>query len=87
MIFHLTGFTGGSSAGHSGAAVEALCLPRNPEWGSYWDGVQGNKAYVYGAGSYMRKVHDHDVPCAVCLVHDRSVLRVFPGTIKVFSVY
>ncbi|XP_056018608.1 uncharacterized protein LOC125670591 [Ostrea edulis] len=82
----LSGFTGGSAAGHSGAAVEALCLPRNPEWGSYWDGVQGNKAYVYGAEyqtddfqGNMRKVHDHDVPCAVCLVHDRSVLRVFPA--------
>lgn len=34
----LSGYVGGSLHSHSGAAVDALCLPRNPEWGNYRDG-------------------------------------------------
>ncbi|XP_056006010.1 uncharacterized protein LOC125677601 isoform X2 [Ostrea edulis] len=82
----LSGFTGGSYCRHSGAAVEPLCLPRDPQWGQYKDGTDGTKAYVFGAEyetidslSSLRSIHDHDVPCAVCLVHSRSVLRVFPA--------
>ncbi|XP_056006027.1 short-chain collagen C4-like [Ostrea edulis] len=82
----LSGFTGGSHYTHSGAAVDPLCLPRDPEWGRYKDGADGGRAYVYGAEyetgnslSNLRNLHDHDVPCAVCLVHNRSVLRVFPA--------
>lgn len=36
-------FTGGSYYTHKGAAVELLCLPRNPEWGIYIDGHDGAK--------------------------------------------
>lgn len=75
------GFTGGSHYGHKGAAVEPLCLPRNPEWGLYNDGLNGTKSYVYGAeyktGSfrgYIKTVDSHDVPCALCLVRHRSVV-------------
>ncbi|XP_048744347.2 short-chain collagen C4-like [Ostrea edulis] len=82
----LSGITGGSHYSDSGAAVDPLCLPRDPEWGRYKDGVDGHKAYVYGAEyqtssslSNLRSLHDHDVPCAVCLIHNRSVLRVFPA--------
>ena len=28
---------------------------------------------------YMSTLHDHDVPCAVCLVRKRSVVKMFPG--------
>ncbi|XP_056006011.1 uncharacterized protein LOC125657658 isoform X1 [Ostrea edulis] len=82
----LSGFTAGSHYTHSGAAVEPLCLPRDPEWGQYKDGTDGAKAYVFGAEyetsdslSSLRKLHQHDVPCAVCLVHNRSVLKVIPA--------
>lgn len=34
---------------HRGAAVDPLCLPKDPEWGLYSDGTDGNKAYVFGA--------------------------------------
>ena len=70
---------------HKGAAVDPLCLPRDPEWGIYKDGTDGAKAYVYGAEyetytyNSMPTVHDHDVPCAVCLVRNRSVTKMFPG--------
>ncbi|XP_078330748.1 uncharacterized protein LOC144624691 [Crassostrea virginica] len=80
-----SGFAGGSLYYHKGAAVDPLCLPRDPEWGIYKDGTDGAKAYVYGAEyetytyNSMPTVHDHDVPCAVCLVRNRSVTKMFPG--------
>ncbi|XP_052704113.1 uncharacterized protein LOC128180225 isoform X1 [Crassostrea angulata] len=81
-----SGFTGGSHYGHKGAAVEPLCLPRNPAWGLYNDGLDGTKSYVYGAeyktGSfrgYIKTVDSHDVPCALCLVRHRSVVQMFPA--------
>lgn len=57
-----------------------------PEWGVYRDGTDGQKAYIYGAeyqtntlSGYMRSFHDHDVPCAVCLVPKKSIVKMFPG--------
>ncbi|XP_061171854.1 short-chain collagen C4-like [Saccostrea echinata] len=80
-----SGLTGGSHQDHRGAAVDPLCLPRDPEWGIYRDGTDGYKAYVFGAEyqtesfSQTSSLHDHDIPCAVCLVRNRSVSRVFPA--------
>ena len=78
-----SGYAGGSSHLHTGAAVEPLCLPRDPEWGIYRDGTEGAKSYVYGAeyetDTLMSTLYNHDVPCAVCLVRNRSVLQMFPG--------
>ena len=34
------------------------------------------ETYTY---NNMPPVHDHDVPCAVCLVRNRSLVRMFPG--------
>lgn len=85
-LFLRVGFAGGSHCSHKGAAVEPMCLPRNPEWGMYTDGHEGYKAYVYGAEyetesfkGNIQTLHDHDVPCAVCLVRQRSVVQMFPG--------
>ena len=82
------GYAGGSSHIHTGAAVDPLCLPRDPEWGIHRDGTEGPKSYMYGAeyetnalSGYMSTLHDHDVPCAVCLVRNRSVVQMFPGKI------
>ncbi|XP_052704118.1 short-chain collagen C4-like [Crassostrea angulata] len=82
----LSGFTGGSWFDHKGAAVDPLCLPRDPEWGLYTDGTDGDKAYVYGAEyetatspGNLRSFHQHDVPCAVCLQRNRSVVKMFPA--------
>nr|XP_022292587.1 uncharacterized protein LOC111103541 [Crassostrea virginica] len=81
-----SGFAGGSWYTHKGAAVDALCLPRDPEWGIYKDGTDGAKAYVYGAEyethmstAFIKSLLHHDVPCAVCLVRHRSVIKMFPG--------
>ena len=85
-VSYISGFAGGSWYDQIGAAVDLLCLPRDPEWGIYKDGSDGAKAYVYGAeyeismqNNYLTSVNNHDVPCAVCLVRDRSVAKMFPG--------
>lgn len=81
-----SGYVGGSLYNNRGAAVEPLCLPREPEWGVYRDGTDGQKAYIYGAeyqtntiSGYMRNFHDHDVPCAVCLIPKKSIVKMFPA--------
>ncbi|XP_062603267.1 short-chain collagen C4-like [Saccostrea cucullata] len=80
-----SGFAGGSYYDHIGAAADPLCLPRDPEWGIYRDGTDGDKAYVYGAEyetdtyKHFTSLQYHDVPCAVCLVQNRSVVKIFPA--------
>ena len=80
------GYVGGSWNDHKGTAVESLCLPRDPQWGIYRDGTDGNKALIYCAEyktatvyGYMLTFHDNDVPYAVCLVRNRSVVQMIPG--------
>ena len=78
------GYTGGSWFDHLGAAVEPLCLPRDPEWGNYKDGRDRTKAFVFGAEyhmGYSSSLDRQDVPCAVCLVHNKSVVKMFPGNL------
>lgn len=86
----MLGYTGSSWPDHKGSAVD-LCLPRDPEWGGggYSDGNDGNKAYVFGAEyetdtspKNLLKLHDHDIPCAVCLRRNRSVIKMFPGQME-----
>ena len=78
-----SGYAGGSSHLHSGAAVEPLCLPRDPQWGIFRDGTEGSKSYLYGAeyetDTLMSTLYNHDVPCAVCMVRNRSAVKMFPG--------
>lgn len=52
----------------------------------YTDEHNGDRNYVYGTEyetqtfkGNIKTLHDHDVPCAVCLVHQRSVVQMFPG--------
>lgn len=89
LSFLIKGFAGGSYHGNSGGAVDPLCLPRDPEWGMYRDGTDGFKSYIYGAeyqthkfNDYLSSFHDHDIPCAVCLVRNRSVVKMFPGNAR-----
>lgn len=90
-IWITSGYVGGSHYNNRGAAVEPICLPRNPEWGVHRDGMDGQKAYVYGAeyqmhtvSGYMRQFHDQDVPCALCVKRNKSVVQMFPGEYKEF---
>ena len=69
-----------------------MCLPKDPQWGVYRDGVNKYRAYVFGAEyetktftGYMKSLHQHDVPCAVCLTRGRSVVKMFPGKVTMIT--
>lgn len=91
-VWSFLGFTGGSWYDHRGAAVEPLCLPKDPQWGVYKNGVDKWRAFVFGAeyetqtftGSTVSLQH-HDVPCAVCLTRGRSVIKMFPGKVTMIK--
>ncbi|KAK3099862.1 hypothetical protein FSP39_010861, partial [Pinctada imbricata] len=85
-----SGYVGGSYWTHKGAAVDYLCMPKNPDWNyEYTNGTSGYKGYVFGAEyetyNYIgigKSDHNYDVPCAVCrTVGSTSVLAV-PGKTK-----
>lgn len=85
----MLGYTGDSWPDHKGSAFDLLCLPRDPEWGIYSDGNDGNKVNVFGAeyktDTFPRnllKLHNQDIPCAVCLRRNRYVIKMFPGELK-----
>nr|XP_022337655.1 short-chain collagen C4-like [Crassostrea virginica] len=87
-----SGYVGGSWYDQYGSAVEPLCLPRDPVWGIYRDGHDSARAYVYGAeyetysfSDYMSTLVQHDVPCAVCLVPNRSVVEMFPARKRCYN--
>ncbi|CAH1241198.1 Hypp6327 [Branchiostoma lanceolatum] len=83
--FH-AGMAAGAHYTHAGGGASYLCLPKDPEWGSYQDGLIGHNAYLYGAEYETHNqvpfagngLHDHDVPCAVCHVSGRSAVMI-PG--------
>lgn len=88
------GYVGGSHFNNRGAAVEPLCLPRNPQWLRYRYGIENERAYVHGAeyetrssSGGLRGVHDQDVPCAVCLKRKRFVVNMFPGREEMFRCF
>lgn len=85
------GFPGGSWYNIKGAAVDLLCLTRDPEWGMYSDGTDGDKAFVFGAEyeaatspGNMHTLSEHDIPCVVCLLSNTSFVKMFPGEMKCF---
>ncbi|XP_062591209.1 uncharacterized protein LOC134253048, partial [Saccostrea cucullata] len=79
-----SGFAGGSYYMHKGAAVDPLCLPRDPQWGSHNNWKDNFRGLLYGAeykGVYSDSVShlvDHDVPCAVCETIGEKPVIVIP---------
>lgn len=77
---------------HTGEAVNSRCLRRNPQWGSYTDGVDGYKNYIYGAKYETLDLSDKWLPlynlvvlCSLCLVWNKSVVEVFAGISVIIS--
>jgi len=76
------GYAGGSSHLHKGAAVDYLCLPRDPIWGSHKNTNVLYGGFVFGAEyefPHTSGFHDQDVPCAVCLTITHSTSLMIPG--------
>ncbi|XP_045163825.2 uncharacterized protein LOC123528146 [Mercenaria mercenaria] len=84
------GFAAGSDHSHKGAAVNHLCLPRDPNWNNNTK-TPSALALIYG-GEYetfngiFHTLHDHDVPCAVCRVPRTNIIMV-PGKNACYQNY
>ncbi|KAI8519818.1 hypothetical protein Bbelb_030750 [Branchiostoma belcheri] len=80
------GFAGGSKGGSYGAG-SFVCLPQEPQWGNYKDGVQSYSAKMYGGEYYLynevpfgsKALHYGNVPCAVCHAQGRGSKLMIPA--------
>ncbi|XP_062595381.1 short-chain collagen C4-like [Saccostrea cucullata] len=72
------------------AGVEPLCLPRDPQWEGYSrynpfrGSVFGAEYQVDNSDIINSKLHDHDVPCAVCEIVSGSPVIVIPARIRCY---
>ena len=79
-----SGKTGGTHHEHVGGAANYLCMPNDPQYGSYTSGT-GTGNYVYGAEystltrQQMSGVNNHDAPCAICFASTRGSLLMIPA--------
>ncbi|XP_078697937.1 uncharacterized protein LOC144925718 [Branchiostoma floridae x Branchiostoma belcheri] len=88
-----SGVAGGSAHDQPGGGTNYQCLPTDPQWGRYQDGVQRGKAYMYGAEYQLgtnipfgsTSLHDNDVPCAVCYVPTRGSKLMIPARNTCYS--
>ena len=80
-----SGRAGGSHYQHGGAS-DPQCLPLDPNYLQSITGIQ-NRGLMYGAeyqthtdsNSHLHGRLDHDVPCAVCYVTQRSTVYMVPS--------
>ncbi|KAI8496537.1 hypothetical protein Bbelb_258360 [Branchiostoma belcheri] len=87
------GVAGGTHYRQTGGGTNYQCLPTDPQWGRYQNGVHGTSAYMYGAqyridtnvpfgSTYLDA---HDVPCAVCYVQARGSKLTIPARKNCYS--
>ncbi|XP_019636378.1 PREDICTED: short-chain collagen C4-like isoform X1 [Branchiostoma belcheri] len=88
-----SGVAGGTHYRQTGGGTNYQCLPTDPQWGRYQNGVHGYSAYMYGAqyrigtnvpfgSTYLDA---HDVPCAVCYVPARGSKLMIPARKNCYS--
>ncbi|XP_019643780.1 PREDICTED: short-chain collagen C4-like [Branchiostoma belcheri] len=87
-----SGVAGGTHYNEPGGGTNYQCLPTDPQWGRYQDGVQGAKAYIYGAEYQLHSnvpfgstLLDDNVPCAVCYVPTRGSKLMIPARNTCYS--
>ena len=82
-----SGVVAGPHYTHNGGGANTQCLPLNPEWDKFKDGLQG-ESYIYGAEYELtlgikpfinQGLHDHDVPCALCYAGNRNAQFMLPA--------
>ncbi|KAI0233436.1 hypothetical protein LSAT2_016308, partial [Lamellibrachia satsuma] len=84
------GVVAGSHYTHSGGGSNYLCMPRDPDWGSKTTAGFQSGGHLYGAEyeihsndpfskANAQSLHDHDVPCAACLVASRPTKLMIPA--------
>ena len=86
-----TGIMAGEFFTNQGGGANYLCLPHNPKYDRYRNGVQGG-GNLYGTeyqvhgqiGSFLgtvfkKNVNEHDAPCAVCFAKSRGSMLMMPA--------
>ena len=86
IIFKLSllGIASGDYYNTKGGAARYLCMPEVPVYDEAVAGVSATRAYLYAAEYEMNDgplahLFNHDAPCAVCRVPERSVVLMVPG--------
>ena len=76
---------GGEHYTHPGGGANYLCLPHNPKYDEYKDGIQSS-GYMYGTeyevndrDGKQRNLHDHEAPCVVCFAKSRGSRLMMPA--------
>ena len=82
-----SGRVGGPRYNHAGGGSNPQCLPLDPNFLTLISGSQTHRALMYGAeyetltdsNSHVHGRQDHDVPCAVCHVSNRTAVYMVPA--------
>ena len=83
-----SGKAAGSRFSDRGGGANHLCMPLTAEYGDFQNGTQfSTRSFLHGIeyetqGSPLDEVHNHDVPCAVCLVRSSSETLMIPGVLS-----
>ena len=77
-----SGRAGGTQC--SGGGANLLCLPDDPEYSRYVNGIQGQSPfrgaeYLATTSQQLHGKYGHNMPCAVCYTSTRSKLLVIPA--------
>ena len=80
-----SGRAAGTYHTHQGGTNDNLCLPSTPEYSTYRPGAQGYSP-IYGTEYETNHdtlpipgLHNHNVPCAVCLTTQRETVLMIPA--------
>ena len=82
-----SGRAAGSRYTEKGGGANYLCLPDDPDFLRYTDGIQTtNRGYLYGtvyeansSPPAFGSMHNHNVPCAVCYTPTRGTMIMIPA--------
>ncbi|XP_036366812.1 uncharacterized protein LOC118767013 [Octopus sinensis] len=91
------GVVGGQFYSHTGGGSNLLCLPNDPIWANYTTEVEEG-GYIYGSEYELNfyptnklfsfanaeSIHEHNVPCAVCLTRQPAVVMMLPARTKCY---
>ncbi|CAI9737344.1 Hypothetical predicted protein [Octopus vulgaris] len=91
------GVVGGQLYNHTGGGSNLLCLPNDPIWANYTTEDESS-GYIYGSEydlyfyptnklfsfANAESIHDHNVPCAVCLTRQPAVVMMLPARTKCY---
>ena len=90
-VYTFIGYTAGGYHSDKGGGANMLCLPENPTWGKYKNGLDSLRGYIYGAeidiygpgNIFDHNVNQQDQPCVVCS-SSYAVTHMFPGRVNCF---